>query len=51
MGKCVKTVMNENRTSGIQKVMVNTEDIQNGVYFYTISGEGFSETKKFIVSK
>ena len=50
-GRCVKSVINESRNSGAQKVLLNTEDIQNGIYFYTITGDRFTETKKFVVSK
>ncbi len=50
-GRLVKTVLNEKRFSGVQKVQLNLEELQNGIYFYTITGDGFSETKKFIVSK
>lgn len=50
-GRCVKSVINESRNSGAQKVLLNTDDIQNGIYFYTITGDRFTETKKFVVSK
>jgi hypothetical protein len=50
-GRLVKNVLHENRTAGNQQVQINTEDLQNGIYFYTISGNGFSETKKFVIVK
>jgi Secretion system C-terminal sorting domain len=50
-GRLVKTVLNEKRAVGVQQILVNTTDFQNGIYFYTITGEGFNETQKFSVSK
>jgi len=50
-GRLVKTVLNDKKSAGSQQVQVNVEELQNGIYFYTIAGDGFSNTKKFIVSK
>jgi Secretion system C-terminal sorting domain len=50
-GRLVKIILNENLISGNHKIQINTDDMQNGIYFCTISGSGFSETKKFIVNK
>jgi len=50
-GRLINAVLNESKSSGVHKIQVNTEELQNGIYFYTIAGDGFSNTKKFIVSK
>ena len=50
-GRLINTVLNEMRSSGVQKIQVNTEGLQNGIYFYTITGDGFNETKKFVVNR
>ena len=50
-GRLINTVLNEMRNSGNQNVKINLENIQNGIYFYTITGNGFSETKKFVVNR
>jgi hypothetical protein len=50
-GRCVKTIFDEKMNSGDQKIKLNVEELMNGVYFYTITGDVFFETKKFIISK
>jgi len=50
-GRLIKAVLNEKKFVGVQQIQVNTSDLQNGIYFYTIFGDGFNETKKFSVSR
>ncbi|MFI5222145.1 MAG: T9SS type A sorting domain-containing protein [Bacteroidia bacterium] len=50
-GRFIKTVLNETFTAGVHEVPFNTNDLQSGIYFYTLSGDGISEMKKFVVNK
>lgn len=50
-GRCVKTILNEKKSEGGQKITLNATELRNGIYFYTITGDGFSETKKFVINK
>ncbi|MFI5220778.1 MAG: T9SS type A sorting domain-containing protein [Bacteroidia bacterium] len=50
-GRFVKTVLNETVASGIHQADFNADELHSGIYFYTISGNGISETKKFVVNK
>ena len=36
-------------TKGLNEFVVNGSDLNAGVYFYTISTEGFNETKRMVV--
>jgi hypothetical protein len=41
-----------NQTAGVAySVDVNTANLANGTYFYTLSVNGEKQTKKFVVSK
>ncbi|MFI5222146.1 MAG: T9SS type A sorting domain-containing protein [Bacteroidia bacterium] len=50
-GRFIKTVLNDTFTAGVHEVPFNTDDLRIGIYFYTLSGDGISETKKFVVNK
>jgi len=50
-GRLVKNILNETITSGTHAISFNADEFHSGIYFYTISGNGFYEAKKFIVNK
>jgi photosystem II stability/assembly factor-like uncharacterized protein len=51
MGREVETLVNENLSAGSYSVEFNALNITSGIYFYTLSTEGFTETKKMILVK
>ena len=52
LGKEVATLVNETKESGIHDIeFTNNGQFSSGIYFYTISTESFTDTKKFILLK
>jgi hypothetical protein len=59
MGREVKTLVNENQSTGSYDVVIDATELPSGTYFYNMtavnpsasSGQAFSETKKMIVLK
>jgi len=51
VGHKVQNVTSGNMVAGKQLVNINTENLSSGMYFYTITVDGASETNKFSVSK
>jgi Secretion system C-terminal sorting domain len=51
LGKEVAELVNENKNPGIYEVEFNAADFPSGFYFYTISTNNFTETKKMILLK
>ncbi|MBO7277600.1 MAG: T9SS type A sorting domain-containing protein [Bacteroidales bacterium] len=52
MGRVVMNMEQGNQTAGVAyTVDVNTANLANGTYFYTLTVNGERETKKFVVSK
>jgi len=58
LGRDIKTLVNENKSSGSYEVSFKAKNLTSGVYFYRIeiySGNSrdaaFSETKKMLVLK
>jgi len=49
LGRTVSTIINEWQTAGTYSVNWNAESMPTGVYFYKLSADGFSETKKMIL--
>jgi len=50
-GKEIKTLVSENKTAGNYNVSFNASGLASGVYFYRLTANKFSETKKMIVTK
>jgi parallel beta-helix repeat protein len=50
-GKLVQTLVNSNLRPGSYEVKFDGENLSSGVYFYSLFGENFKETKKFILLK
>lgn len=51
LGKAVLTPVNQQLNAGSHDVVVNCQNLTNGVYFYTIKNGEFSYTSRMIVSK
>ena len=51
VGQEVKTVVNENHAAGNYQFIIDLEGFSSGVYFYTLTAEGFKETKKMLLVK
>lgn len=51
LGREVATLVNERRAAGIYDVNFNAANFGSGVYFYTLSSGGFSQTKKMLFVK
>jgi len=51
LGREVATLVNERRSAGIYDVNFNASSLGSGVYFYTLSSGGFSQTKKMMLVK
>ncbi len=51
LGREVATLVNERRAAGIYDVNFNASALGSGVYFYTLTSGGFSQTKKMLFVK
>jgi photosystem II stability/assembly factor-like uncharacterized protein len=51
MGREVSTLVNETKPAGNYQVQFDASNLNSGVYFYTLTTEGFSETKKMLLIK
>lgn len=51
LGREVATLVNERRAAGIYDANFNAANFGSGVYFYTLSSGGFSQTKKMLFVK
>ncbi|MBK8983607.1 MAG: T9SS type A sorting domain-containing protein [Ignavibacteria bacterium] len=50
-GKELMTLVNEVKTAGYYSVNFNASDLSSGVYFYTITADNFTATKKMMLLK
>lgn len=50
-GKELMTLVNEVKTAGYYSVSFNASEIPSGVYFYSLSADNFTATKKMILVK
>jgi hypothetical protein len=51
LGKEIANLVSEEQNSGSYKVMFNAGSLSSGIYFYRIVANGYSETKKMILTK
>jgi hypothetical protein len=51
LGRAVKELVNENVAAGIYSVDFNASDYPSGIFFYRLTAENFSETKKMVLVK
>jgi len=50
-GNLVATVVNEAQASGVHRVDLSVNHLLAGTYYYRLESEGYTETKKLIISK
>lgn len=50
-GKKVKVIEEGFKSSGKHTVQLNVDNLRAGVYYYTIVGDNFSQTKKMVISR
>ena len=48
-GKEIETLVTENKNAGVYNVSWNAENHPSGVYYYKLSSDNFSETKKMVL--
>jgi hypothetical protein len=51
LGREVKTLVNEQQSTGRHSITFNAAGLSDGVYFYRIIAGGFVETKKLLLMK
>ena len=51
LGREIKTLVNENKSTGSYEVVFDATDVPSGTYFYNLIANNFSETKKMIILK
>jgi hypothetical protein len=51
LGRVVTTLINEDRAPGWYEVQFNAGHLASGVYFYQLSADDFTDTRKFILLK
>ncbi|MBK9096851.1 MAG: T9SS type A sorting domain-containing protein [bacterium] len=51
LGNEIATLVNEEKLAGTYEVNFDANGLPSGLYFYTLSASGFSETKKMLVIK
>lgn len=50
-GKLVSSLINENKPAGNYNINFDASNLAGGVYFYRLSADGFTQTKKMILTK
>ncbi len=50
-GRLVSVLLNSRLTAGNYEVSFNASDLASGLYFYSLSAENFSETRKMVLVK
>jgi len=51
LGKEIQTLVNENLSAGIYEVTFDASKLNSGIYFYRLTTDNFSETKRMIYLK
>ncbi|MES2285982.1 MAG: T9SS type A sorting domain-containing protein [Bacteroidota bacterium] len=51
LGNLVSSVLNQEMKAGSHSIPLETGTIPNGIYFYVLKKDGFSQTKRMVVSK
>ena len=51
LGREIETLVNEKQSAGVYEVIFNASQYSSGVYFYKLTTDGFSETKKMLMIK
>jgi hypothetical protein len=50
-GKEITTLVNENKTAGIYEITFDASNYPSGVYYYKLTADNFTETRKMILIK
>jgi hypothetical protein len=50
-GKQVKTLINSQLSAGTYTIDFNASELPSGAYFYRLSTNGFTETRKMLLTK
>jgi uncharacterized delta-60 repeat protein len=50
-GKLIKTLVNDNLTAGVYEINFHAADLSSGTYFYQLTTNNFTETKKMVLIK
>jgi predicted esterase len=51
LGRQVRTLVDEEKPAGIYRVKFDATDLPSGVYLYRLQADGFTQTKKLILSR
>jgi len=51
LGREIQSLVNEKQAPGTYEAVFDASHIPSGVYFYRLTAEGFSETRKMVVLK
>ncbi|MCI0450460.1 MAG: T9SS type A sorting domain-containing protein [Chlorobi bacterium] len=51
VGQEVKTIVSEQQAAGNYQFIIDLDGFSSGVYFYTLTADGFKETKKMLLVK
>ena len=51
LGREIETLLNEKQNAGTYEVTFNASQYSSGVYFYRLTTDNFSETKKMLLIK
>jgi hypothetical protein len=51
LGRELETLVNEKQSPGTYEATFNASQYPSGVYFYRLTTEGFSETKRMMLIK
>ncbi len=51
MGQKIKDIINDFRKAGSYSIMLNALELPSGIYFYTMTANNFSQTRKLILLK
>jgi hypothetical protein len=51
LGREIETLVNENQTAGTYEATFNSSKYSSGVYFYTLTTDNFTDTKKMLMIK
>ena len=51
LGKEVASLVNEKKNTGLYEVEFNGSGLSSGIYFYTLTADNFTETKRMILLK
>ena len=51
LGEKIRTLVNNKMSSGVYEVVFDGTNLPSGIYFYRLTAEGFSQTKKMVLVK